>query len=78
MKATQGDRVALTDANGTHAGTVMVRNDTGMCSVKWDSGVTERIHELALTPADENGDAYDTSDPKHPSFIERLSALFGK
>lgn len=44
----EGDRVSLTDARMTHTGTVTTRREDGMCTVKWDSGMTERIHENEL------------------------------
>lgn len=47
------DRVILKDTIGTNHGTITVRSDNGMCAVKWDTGITEHIHENELTP--ENG-----------------------
>jgi hypothetical protein len=44
----EGDRVSLTDARMTHTGTVTTRREDGLCTVKWDSGMTERIHESEL------------------------------
>ena len=43
------DRVSLTDAQATHYGVVTTRRDDGACTVKWDSGMTEFIHESELT-----------------------------
>lgn len=67
------DRVCVTDAEGTHSGTVMMRYSDGMCFVKWDTGVTERIHEDELD-AEDGGRPLD--DPKHPTYRERLAELW--
>lgn len=67
-----GDRVSLTeDVSTTHTGTVTTRDESGMLTVKWDSGITERLHEEEVEP--EDADAYEADDPKHPTFRERLS-----
>lgn len=91
-----GDVVTLTDATGENTGKVtQLLQEPGMVRVTWDSGVSERVHEselkkkteapslvgrtLAPRPGD---DAYEDDDPKHPTFRERLAALwdnrFGK
>lgn len=44
-----GDRVSITDPQNTHEGTVTTVKDDGMLTVKWDSGMTERVHESELT-----------------------------
>lgn len=81
-----GDRVSITDPQQTHEGTVTTVLDNGMLTVKWDSGMNERVHEseitlLGRTLAPREGDeayddAYESDDPKHPSFRERLAALW--
>lgn len=52
------DRVWLKDPLGEHFGTVTTVNEhSGMCTVKWDSGMTERIHKTELTVvSDTEGD----------------------
>lgn len=39
------DRVILATPEQTFTGTVTMRRDDGLLSVKWDAGLTERIHE---------------------------------
>jgi hypothetical protein len=68
-----GDHVYLDDASGRNNGKVTTRSEDGICAVKWDSGITERVHESELRLADES---YAQDDPKHPSFRERLAALW--
>lgn len=68
-----GDHVYLDDPQGRVYGKVTALADDGICVVKWDSGTTERVHEselVALTTP------YADDDPKHPTFRERLSALW--
>lgn len=43
------DHVSLTDPAQTHHGKVTAVAEDGMCHVKWDSGMTERVHESELT-----------------------------
>lgn len=42
------DRVSLKDAQGTHYGVITVMRVDGLCSVKWDSGITELVPESEL------------------------------
>lgn len=67
------DHVYLDDASGRHFGKVTTRADNGMCSVKWDSGITEQIHEDELH---EYTNPYEQDDPKDPSWRERLATLW--
>lgn len=48
MNVGVGDRVILSTPEQTFTGTVTVRRDDGVLSVKWDAGLTERIHESEL------------------------------
>lgn len=43
------DRVSVTDTHAIHYGVVTTKRENGLCSVKWDSGITELIHESELT-----------------------------
>lgn len=68
-----GDSVYLDDAKGRSYGKVTTRAEDGMCAVKWDSGITERVHESKLKPSP---NPYEQDSPKHPSFRERLTELW--
>ncbi len=45
-----GDRVSITDPQRTHEGSVTTVKEDGTLIVKWDSGMTERLHESEVTP----------------------------
>jgi len=45
----EGDRVSLEDASGTHYGTVRKVWTTGLITVEWDSGTSEKCLPTELT-----------------------------
>lgn len=83
-----GDHVYLDDSKGRNYGKITTRDEKGICHVKWDSGITERIHESelylaasGLTPKQEEivrnmDEDHSQDDPKHPTWRERLASLW--
>ena len=75
-----GARVTLTDNRGQHHGTVMKHHTDGLCVVKWDNDVAERVHESELTLEREEHDVvhegHESDDPKSHGWRERLASLW--
>lgn len=77
------DRVSLKDAQGTHYGVITVMRVDGLCSVKWDSGITELVPESELTfveggapeyPPFENSEELPVEGASKPSVHDRIVA----
>ena len=67
----EGDRVRHTDAQGTHRGQVTRVVENGMVYVKWNSGVTEKIHETELSVETEQAEFYEMAmDPRFPNMMD--------
>lgn len=70
-----GTRVTL---SVTFEGIVLSSTDDGVCTVRWDSGVVERVHESELElagapPEVDEEEGYSQDDPKHPGYHDHLA-----